>query len=189
MSRPVFALVVIAVIAVALLAMWLGWRARSRRDATIRTSEQAPTGALIAEFTRVLYVSTTPTGEPLVRVAVRGLRYRGPADVWVYSDGVTLQVDGEDPVHLAAAQVQGSGAAARRVGKAVEHQGLSLLIWHPVDAATNSGQGSALESSFRLQDKAEQHRFTQAIEELRAAAPDRSGAQAYTNAASQEDEK
>jgi len=40
-------------------------------------------GELIAEFSRVLYVSTTPVGEPLSRVAAPGLRYRGQAEIAV----------------------------------------------------------------------------------------------------------
>lgn len=163
MSRPMFALVVIAVAVISLLAMWLGWRARARRDANITTSQVSPVGQLIAEFTRVLYISTTPVGEPLTRVAVAGLRYRGHADVQVRTDGVTIEVDGEEPVHLLLEQLRGASTASRRVGKAVEHGGLALIIWQPTGDA--SGE---LESSFRFNEKAEQRKFTQALEQALA---------------------
>lgn len=189
MSRSLFALLVIAVVVVALLAMWLGWRARLRRDSQVRTSAIAPIGELIAEFTRVLYVSTTPIGEPLSRVAVPGLRYRGQAEVSVFSDGVTIAVAGEDPTHIALAQVQGVGSAGRRVGKAVESEGLALLQWQPIAAegeASANADAAALESSFRFESKAEQRRFAEAIQNITHSAAEES---AVSTATSQEDAK
>lgn len=192
MSRSLFALLVIAVVVIALLAMWLGWRARLRRDSQVRTSAVAPIGQLIAEFTRVLYVSTTPIGEPLSRVAVPGLRYRGQAELSVFTDGVTIAVVGEEPSHIALAQVQGVGSAGRRVGKAVESEGLALLQWQPVAAEAANGEATAperaaaLESSFRFESKAEQRRFAEAIEQLTHSAAEES---AVSTATSQEDAK
>lgn len=162
MSRPLFALIWVIVVALILFGMWWGWRARSRRDADVLGSPTAPSGALIAEFPRAGYVSTTPVGEPLVRVAAPGLRYRGYAEVAVREDGVTVEVRGERPVHIAAAQVHGSGSASRRAGKAVEAGGLALIRW--------SAAGRELESSFRFDDRAEHRRFTDAID--RVAHPD-----------------
>lgn len=164
MNRPLFALIVIAVIAVAFVAMWWGWRARSRRDAGVLTAAVAPTGKLLAEFTRVLYVSTTPVGEPLTRVAAPGLRYRGQAEISVHEDGVTVSVAGEDPTHFSAKQLLGGGSAGRRVGKAVEHDGLALMRWAP--ASGSDGTPGELESSFRFESKAEQQRFADALEQL-----------------------
>lgn len=164
MSRPVFAIFVIAIIAIALLAMWLGWRARSRRDASVLASAAEPIGAMVAEFARVFYVSTTPVGEPLVRVAAPGLRYRGWAGVAVREDGVTVSVTGEQPVHFAAEQIRGSGSAGRRVGKAVESDGLALMRWTTDD-------GRELESSFRFETGADQSRFMEAIEEIAGREP------------------
>ena len=158
MSRPVFAILIVAIIAIAFIAMWLGWRARARRDSSVLTAATAPIGALVAEFARALYVSTTPVGEPLVRVAAPGLRYRGQAEIAVREGGVTVSIAGEDPVHFEASQLRGSGAAGRRVGKAVEHDGLALMRW--------DADGRELESSFRFDSRAEQHRFADAIDQI-----------------------
>lgn len=158
MNRIVFAVIVIAVVVIILVAMWIGWRARARRDATVATAAQPPSGKLIAEFLRVMYVSTTPVSEPLTRVAAQGLRYRGRADVTVFEDGVTVEVDGEVPVHFDAKQLAGSASAARRVGKAVEHGGLALMLWRADDRE--------LESSFRFDSRAEQQRFADALEQI-----------------------
>lgn len=158
MSRPVFALIWVIVVAIIFFGMWWGWRARARRDADVLGAPVAPHGALIAEFPQTYYVSTTPVGEPLVRVAAPGLRYRGYAEVAVRADGVTVEVRGEHPVHIAADQLLGSGSAARRAGKAVEAGGLALLRW--------SAAGRDLESSFRFEDRAEHRRFTDAIDRV-----------------------
>lgn len=113
-------------------------------------------GDVIAHFPRAGYVSTTPEGEPLVRVALPGLRYRGNAELTVRSDGVTIVVTGESPVHIGRSQLRGSTTARARVGKAVERDGLAVLQWK------NSGR--ALESSFRFALPAEQHSFVAAID-------------------------
>lgn len=173
MSRELFTVLVAAVAALALFGMWLGWRARTRRDAGVLGAAKALTGDVLAEFTDVHYVSTTPTGEPLVRVAAPGLRYRGPAEVTIRRDGVTIAVAGERPVHLAITQIDGSGAAGRRVGKAVEPNGLGLLRWQSVPgeagsvpAATRESDVRKLESSFRFPTRAEQRRFADMIDTL-----------------------
>lgn len=158
MSRTLFAVIVAAVVIIAFLAMWLGWRARARRDAGVLASAITPVGELIAEFSRALYVSTTPVGEPLARVAAPGLRYRGQAEIEVRRDGVAISIVGEDPTYLAASQLRGSGSAGRRVGKAVEHDGLALMRW------VSTTDSRELESSFRFESKSEQQRFAEAID-------------------------
>lgn len=185
MSRPVFAILVISIIAIALIAMYLGWRARSRRDAGVRTAATAPSGALIAEFARVFYISTTPVGEPLVRVAAPGLRYRGRADIEVREDGVTLAIDGEQPVHFAASQLRGGGSGARRVGKAVEQGGLALMRWIP-DAVGEQPERE-LESGFRFDGAAEHERFIAAVDQISTSAAGETPASAAPTATSQED--
>nr|WP_233613487.1 hypothetical protein [Leucobacter edaphi] len=145
--------------------MWLAWRARARRDAPegviAGSLDVAPlTGEVIAEFPRASYVSTTPAGAPLERVSMPGLRYKGFADVVLRRDGVLIAVTGEKPVLIPADHVIGSTTAGSRIGKTVERDGLSLLRWRSENRA---GQQRELESSFRLADAREQHRFADAI--------------------------
>ncbi len=186
MSRPLFALVVVAVIAIAFLGMWLGWRARARRDAGVHGAAKAPAGALIAEFLQVFYISTTPVGEPLVRVAAPGLRYRGRARVCVFQDGVSVEIDGEDPLYFAASELRGSGSAGRRVGKAVEQGGLALMRWvATTDSDADVHAGQVLESSFRFDTRREQIRFEDVINQI-SPVPAQTDAE---TAPSQEDEK
>lgn len=173
MNRTVFTLIIVAIVVVVFLAMWLAWRARARRDATVLGAVSAPTGAVLEQFDRVFYVSTTPDGEPLVRVAAPGLRYRGRAQLTIREDGVTIEVDGETPVHLDRAMLRGSSAAGRRVGKAVESGGLGLLLW--------STEDRQLESSFRFENAAEQQRFATAIDRLSGGQQNGAETEATTN--------
>lgn len=157
-TRFEFTLLGLAIALLALAAMWWGWRGRARRDRMVLGAAEPLTGDTIAVFDTVQYVSTTPVGEPLVRVAAPGLRYRGPATVTVRRDGVSIAVAGEHPVAIALPQIDGTGNASRRVGKAVEHDGLGLLIWR-------SGQ-RALESGFRFAHVTQQQAFFDAVGEL-----------------------
>ncbi|MFD5600862.1 hypothetical protein ACFWHR_12500 [Leucobacter sp. NPDC058333] len=166
MTRGVFALVMIALAALVLLGMWLGWRSRARRHSGFAEHGDALIGAVVAGFERVSYVSTTPIGAPLERLSIPGLRFKGFADLTIRTDGATIEVTGEPAVHLPVARLIGAGSASRRVGKAVERDGLSLLQWRAAD-------GSEIESSFRFPSPAEQLRFEDALTQiLPAATPD-----------------
>lgn len=160
--RLVFTLIWVAILVLALAAMWWGWRARTRRDAGVLGATEAPVGEVLAEFGGsrggVQYVSTNPVGEPLTRIAAPGLRYRGPVEIVVHSDGVTVEVTGEHAVYLPATRIGAGGSASRRVGKAVEPGGLALLRWR--DGTRD------LESSFRFADRAEHERFIRSVDQI-----------------------
>lgn len=160
MNRTGFMILMVAIVAVAFVAMWLAWRARARRDAGVLGAAAALRGEVLARFDRLQYVSTTPVGDPMARVAAPGLRYRGPAELVVQRDGVTIRVAGESPVQVPAAQIDGTGTAGRRAGKAVEAEGLALLRWH------SDADPRELESSFRFAEKDEQRRFSDTIHEI-----------------------
>ncbi|WP_017794135.1 PH-like domain-containing protein [Leucobacter salsicius] len=159
MSRTGFAILMVG-IAVAILAlMWLGWRGRARRDSGIVLAAQVLAGAALAEFTGVQYVSTTPLGRPLERVAIPGLRYKGLAALSVRTDGVEIAVTGETPVTIPAAALLGTSRASGRVGKAVESGGLAVLEWQ-------STEGQAFESGFRFAAPSQQAEFEAAVAQL-----------------------
>lgn len=158
MTRAEFLAVMIVVVVVLLALMWWGWRRRQRPYRGLDVSAGAPSGAEIARFSRVSYVSTVRAGAPMTRIPLPGLAYKGFAEVGVYEDGATIAVTGERPVHLAASRIVGSGIAGRRVGKAVEKDGLALIVW--------DSEFGELESSFRIVDAAEQLRFITAIDKI-----------------------
>lgn len=174
MSAYSLAMLFGAVGVLVLIAMWFAWRARGERDATVTASSREPGGEVIDRFPRAAYVSTTAEEAPLERIALPGLRYKGYSDLTVRRDGVTIEVTGERPVHIAADRVLGVDTTGMRIGKAVEQGGLSLLVWraervHDGETPGDSAEsGRVLESSFRFADPTEQRRFAEAISALRA---------------------
>ncbi|MEN2737515.1 hypothetical protein ABCS02_06965 [Microbacterium sp. X-17] len=149
-------LVVIVVLALALV----GWRRRVRRDAPAGGGYPAPeTVAAVTASSEVLYVATTKAGEPLERLALPGLSYRGRGTVEVSGDGVQLRVTGEPPVFIPATALTGVGAATVTIDRVVERDGLLRLGW------TTSG-GASADSYFRVVDPAGRGLLTAAVEDI-----------------------
>ena len=166
MSRTGFLILWLVIAAGILTFMAIAWRGRTRRDAARALPAVDLAGDVLAAFSHVGYVSTTPVGEPLERVAIPGLTFKGWADVTVRRDGVEIAVQGERPVEIPAAQVRGSGAAGRRIGKAVERDGLALLQWESLTPASRE-----LESSFRFSTPGEHRRFVEVTSEVAKNSP------------------
>ncbi|WP_286329247.1 hypothetical protein [Agromyces marinus] len=87
------------VVAVALVggAIWLmlrSWRRRTVRDETLAAYPAPSVLAPAVLEVETLYVATTPEGEPLERLAVEGLAFRGAARVEVHASGVLLRIAG-----------------------------------------------------------------------------------------------
>lgn len=164
MSRLTFTIIWVVFASGLLFFMWTAWQARKKRDAGVFSTSAPLSGETVASFPRVSYVSTTPVGQPLDRVALPGLSFKGWAEVEVLRDGVAIEVTGERRVEIPAPQIRGTGAASGRIGKVVEQGGLALLIW-----ATEGETPRELESSFRFTTPAEQRRFTEAVEQIMAA--------------------
>ncbi|MGO1569790.1 MAG: PH-like domain-containing protein [Canibacter sp.] len=149
-------LIVVAVAILSLGAMWWAWRKRSQRSAAIQLPEQ--TGTLVETFERIFYVATTPAGEPLMRVNVPSLIYRGYASVSVHSAGVTVQVRGENAVTIPARSITSTSSARTRIDKAVERDGLAILSWVWGD--------KQFESSLRFPTASDQHAFHDAVSSI-----------------------
>ncbi|MBP1325136.1 hypothetical protein JOF28_000368 [Leucobacter exalbidus] len=159
MSRTGFALLMVGIAVLILALMWLGWRARAKRDAGIALNVAPLAGALIAEFVGVQYVSTTQLGLAFERVSIAGLRYKGRAELTVLTGGVIIAINGEAPISIPASDVLGTSRANGRIGKAVESGGISVLEWR-------APEGRALESGFRFDEPAQQKQFEAAISQI-----------------------
>lgn len=166
MTRPVFLIVMIAIAAIALMGMWLAWRARTRRGAGATDAGTPLVGEAIAAFPRVSYVSTTPAGSPFERLAIPGLTYKGYAAVTVRSDGVEIAVTGETPVRISRDLLSGTDVARGRIGKVVDRDGLLLLRWRLGPQGARATGASDVESSFRFRDPSEQLGFADAIDQI-----------------------
>src|SRR5690606_33299025 len=97
-------------------------------------------------------------------VVLEGLGFKGWADLSVRRDGVTIQVTGEPLVQIPANHIIGTDLAGARAGKAVERDGLSILVWQT--GSSHDATAVELESSFRFDSAQTQRRFASAVAEI-----------------------
>jgi hypothetical protein len=107
----------------------LGWTLRRRRQRTIPAPEPMPAdiGELRGEFDG-FYVSTTPDGQPLNRIAVRGLGFRARATIAVADRGVVLALPGNN-IFIPKETIREVTRANYTIDRVVEPDGLVLLAW------------------------------------------------------------
>jgi hypothetical protein len=142
---PVAVAIVAAVLVLALLAMFAGWRRRARVQSGLTLPEGLVTGEPLLTV-RGLLLATTFAGRPLDRVVAAGLGHRVQATVTVATDGVRIHRDGAESLALPVAALTGAGTATWTVDRAVEPGGLTVLGWTLV----RDGQSVPVESAFRL---------------------------------------
>ncbi len=146
MSREA-ALLVTVVVALALLAVGVwAWRRRARRDRDIVAPVgEAPADAAELAAFPALYVATTRHGDPLERLAVRGLAFRSRATVTVTGAGVAIALTGQPRVFLASTRILDVAQSTVAIDRVVEKDGLTRIAWRPDD-------GTVVDSYFRPQD-------------------------------------
>ncbi len=144
------ALLIIVAVAISLLGLvaW-GWRRRTRRDAGfVPPVGEVPAGATVLGVFPALYVATTRHGEPLERLAIRGLGFRSRADVTVTDAGVALDLVGQPRLFIERARIDGVAQATVAIDRVVERDGLARLDWRiPTD-----GGDVVVDSYFRPQE-------------------------------------
>ncbi len=144
MPELVPTLIVGAVILLAFLGMYLGYRGRRRRQRSLGSPVSMPTDLSPASSTRELfYVSTTLRDQPLERVAVAGLGMRSRADLAVHPEGVVLALRGADPLFIPTQAIDGIGRSTVTIDRVVERDGLVRIGWRlgetPVDTYLRAG--------------------------------------------------
>jgi len=142
MTRELALVIVLALLAWALFALWRGWRSRVKKYGHL--PPLAADVGLVTRWFELLYVATTEVGKPMERVAVTPLAFRGKARVGVAPGGVVIDVVGEGPAGIPAAWVVGAGLATWTIDKAVDPDGLIFLRW--------TWGELAVESYFRVVD-------------------------------------
>lgn len=161
MDRTASTTIVIAIIILALIGMYLGWRARGRRQSALPATAPVPSDPGLTVFSaEVFYVATTIAGEPLNRVAVRGLGFRGRATVTVTTRGVILGIAGTPEVFIAADSIRAVQRATWTIDRVVESGGLVLIAWTLRSSETGD---SDVDSYLRVAESAVQGPLIDAI--------------------------
>ena len=153
MDRTLLIVVPIVLIVALPALMYLGWRARRRRQQNVATPLPVPAdlGAALGTFDGK-YVATTAAGNPLDRIAVHGLGFRSSASLTVTDTGLLVQRPGSDDVWIPRADVLDRRTATWTIDRVVEHDGLELLQWNlggtPVDSYFRFAEPAAFETAF-----------------------------------------
>lgn len=130
MDRTASTAITIAILLLALLGMVLGWRARRKRQSALPATAPVPADPGATVFSaEALYAATTLAGDPLNRVAVRGLGFRGRATVTVTPKGVILGIAGTPEVFIALDTIRSVERATWTIDRVVERGGLVLIAW------------------------------------------------------------
>ena len=121
---------ILVLLAALIWQMARSWRARGRRQSDIALPEIAPS---VLGSTRVetdgFYVATSRAGDPLDRIVVGGLGFRGRAVVSVHPEGVRLEIAGEPAKLIRASSIRDVGRATWTIDRVVETDGLVLVAW------------------------------------------------------------
>lgn len=131
------ALGVMIAVAVALVAVlaWAWWR-RTRRDSGLAAPVgEAPADAATLFTHEALYVATTRHGEPLERLAIRGLGFRSRTALTVTSAGIALDLTGQPRFFVPTERIVEVAQATVAIDRVVERDGLVRISWR-VDAET-----------------------------------------------------
>lgn len=160
-------LAAVAVVAVIGLLMLRSWRRRAVRDESLGAyAPPADLGAPVLEV-EALYVATTPEAEPLERLAVDGLAFRGAAHVEVHPTGVLLRIAGEVPSYVPADRIAGAGTATYAIDRGVEPEGLVALTWI-VDDRSDPEVPTRVDSYLRCRYPGDSARLVAAVNEIAA---------------------
>jgi hypothetical protein len=128
-DRTTLLLLVMALFVVLVVLAVVGWIRRRRRQSTIPATKSVPAdiGVVVAQV-EGFYVSTTLDGEPLNRVAVRGLGFRARASFTVAGKGIVLSLPGND-IFIPVSDIREVTTAQYTIDRVVEEGGLVLLAW------------------------------------------------------------
>lgn len=161
---------VIAVVLVG-VAGWLmvrSWQRRTVRDESL-AAYPTPAGLGAPAFeVEALYVATTPEAEPLERLAVEGLAFRGSARIELHPQGVLLRIAGELPSFIPADRIAGAGTATYAIDRGVEPEGLVALTWI-VDDRSEPETPTRVDSYLRCRYPGEFARLVAALNDIAAA--------------------
>ncbi|MEV8253983.1 hypothetical protein AB0O95_08480 [Rhodoglobus sp. NPDC076762] len=139
MAKEISIVIVLIIVALALTAMVVGWRARKRRQSHI-AAPLAPPADLDDTDLRFggKYVATTVAGDQLNRINVHGLGFRANCLLEVHSEGIVVSRAGSPDLWLSRSDVRGITRATWTIDRVVESNGLQVIEWNLDDTAVDS---------------------------------------------------
>lgn len=146
MSKEGTLLVTLAVAIIALgVIAWAWWR-RTHRDSGLHAPfGEAPSDAPVLASHDVFYVATTRHGEPLERLAIRGLGFRSRATLSTTAAGIALDLTGQPRLFITGSLITDVAQATVAIDRVVERDGLVRLSW-------NINENTVVDSYFRPQN-------------------------------------
>jgi hypothetical protein len=146
-TRALLVLLCLALIALALLGMRLGWRNRLRRQAGLPALPQPPAepGEPTLPAMSGLYVGTTFDTSWQDRVLHEGLGERATATATLYAAGTLIEREGAAPIFIPASAVTEARLLPALAGKVVGEGGLLVISWQLGEAI--------LDTALRADDK------------------------------------
>lgn len=168
MDKWIGGIIAIAIVAVIAWLMYRSWRRRSVRDESLSSYPLPASPGAPALEAEVLYVATTPVGNPLERLAVQGLAFRGAAHVEVVAGGVILRVAGESTTFIPADRLVGASTASYAIDRGVEPDGLVALTWS-ARAADDTEPAPRVDSYLRARYTGDAARIILAVNDIAAA--------------------
>lgn len=141
MSEGEVALLLLLVVPLLWGAMYLGWRARERRQADVDELPAPPrfVGTELLRETDATYVSTTSEGDWLDRIVARGLGVRSAATVRASRSGVLVARQGAPMLWIPAHDLEGVRLERGMAGKYVGSEGLVVITWRLGDRRVDTG--------------------------------------------------
>ncbi|KQQ01401.1 MULTISPECIES: PH-like domain-containing protein [unclassified Rathayibacter] len=160
MDRTVVTIAFVVLLLLVFGGMILSWRARRRRSASL-APEAVPSSTLGAEVEAVElpYVATTRFEQPLERVVLPGLGFRGRSTLRLHERGVVIAPVGERETVIPAALLRGAGEGSYVIDRAVEEGGLLVVSWSPRGDETVDSYLRVAEPSLRAHLVAEIRRL------------------------------
>lgn len=147
MTRVLLVLLCLAVLALAVLGMRLGWRNRLRRQAGLPALPTAPAdlGAPILPSLTGVYVGTTFASSWQDRVLHAGLGERATATATGHAEGILITREGAAPIFIPTEAITHADLRPALAGKVVGQGGLLVISWRLGDAL--------LDTALRADDK------------------------------------
>lgn len=160
MTKNFMALLSALVFALLVSVAVRAWRERiKRQEAEFSAPFEALEffGELLANA-KGFYVATTTAINHLERIAAYGLGLRGAAQVMVFSEGVLIIRNGENPIAIDRSQLSGVNFGQAAIDKSVEPEGLLQVNWQQDNVQ--------LTTHMRIQDQTARKTVFDAIEGL-----------------------